>query len=202
MDYMDKLLLNDKLWDVLCHENANFFSLEDYNILPIWNTSDDFYQYGIYHVNEFQLFLNHLSVSTDREYPKINGISPDVFYTAKNYSTAEYENIGLEMDYSGAILLGFDKVYNYDENVVNCYDYKEVCELVFLNGRLVTTIDHTRGMRRIRKNLDLGLRDLKKKRDRKCIRKFIQSCLVGNYKKPSKKKVKEHKIQLLWLRNK
>ena len=200
MDYMDKILLNDKIWDIVKHENKNLFSLEDFNILPIWNDDENFFQYGIYAVEDYQLIMNHLSVSTDREYPKINGVSADVFYTSKNYSTGEYDNLQLPIDFTGAMVIGHNRVYEYDVNTTKCFDYAEVLELVFLKGKLVTTIDHTKAMKRIRKNIDLGLRDLKKKRDRRCIDNFLRSSFVGNYDVKHKNKRNRMHISLLGLK--
>lgn len=95
--------------------------------------------------------------------------------------------------YSGAILMAKTLVNDYgmDPNVEEsypCYCYKEVYEYVFEKGVLVTTIDHSRSMIRIRKNIDLGYRDLTKKRDVKCIQQYLRTSFVGRYKKAYNKK--------------
>ena len=48
---------------------------------------------------------------------------------------------------------------------------------------MITTIDHSKAMLRVRKNIDKGYRDLGKFRDRKCIDQFIRTSLLGTYRK-------------------
>lgn len=187
MDYINRLYLDGKVWDVLLNEYEDIFALEDYNVLPIWSDDEQFFSYGTYELKNYELSIKHFVVSTDREYPDINGVKPDIFYSAKNFSTGEYEDINLPLKFTGAIVIGNELIHDYDNGKLLCYNYKHVCELIFLNGKLVTTINHNRAMRRIRKNLDMGLRSLGKKRDRKCINKFIKTSFVGNYDKPFKK---------------
>lgn len=190
MDYINRLYLDGKVWDVLLNECNDIFALEDYNVLPIWSDDEQFFSYGTYELKNYELSIKHFVVSTDREYPYINGVKPDILYSAKNFSTAEYEDINLPLQFTGAIVVGNELIHDYDNGKPLCYNYKHVCELIFLNGKLVTTINHSRAMQRIRKNLDMGLRNLGKKRDRKCINKFIKTSLVGNYDKPYRKQGK------------
>lgn len=189
MEYIDRLYLNGKVWDVLLNEYKDIFALEDYNVLPIWSDDEHFFSYGTYELKNYELSIMSFIVSTDREYPDINGVKPDILYSAKDYSTAEYENINLPIKFTGALVIGNELLNDYDNGMTRCYNYKYVCELIFLNGKLVTTINHSRAMQRIRKNLDMGLRSLSKKRDSKCINRFIKTSFVGNYDKPCKRKI-------------
>jgi hypothetical protein len=86
--------------------------------------------------------------------------------------------------YNGAILIGREPVTEYllQENRLPYFSYKQVYELVFNNGVLVTTVEHSRAMFRIRKNLELGLRSLAAKRDVRCIRRFMNSSFIGDYR--------------------
>ncbi len=197
MDYIDRLYLNGKVWDVLQNEYKDIFALDDYNMLPIWSDDEHFFSYGTYELKNYELSIKNFIISTDREYPDINGVKPDIFYSAKDYSTAEYEDINLPIKFTGALVIGNEWIKDYDNGITRCYNYKHVCELIFLNGKLVTTINHNRAMQRIRKNLDLGLRTLSKKRDRKCIDRYIKTSFVGNYNKPRKRKLDTDKISLL-----
>lgn len=88
------------------------------------------------------------------------------------------------ISYSGTILIGDApiKEYNFKGVKMTSFSYKDVYELVFEDGNLKTTIDHSKEMARIRKNLDLKLRCLTKKRDVRCITHFINSSFIGNYK--------------------
>ena len=92
--------------------------------------------------------------------------------------------------YSGAILIGRDPIKEYplQENSLPCYSYRTVYELVFNHGLLVTTADQSKAMLRIRRNLELGYRSLMIKRDSRCIRKYINSCFIGDYRPLSERK--------------
>lgn len=86
--------------------------------------------------------------------------------------------------YKGSVLIASDLVYDYrtKSNSCACFSYQNVKELVFEDGILVTSIDHNKAMYRIRKNLELGLRDLKSSKDLRCVNRFLDSALVGDYK--------------------
>lgn len=92
------------------------------------------------------------------------------------------------MNYTGSIVIGTQFINNYSKNnEMPCYGYKIVKELVFSEGNLTTTIDHSKAMLRIRRNLELGLKSLDKKRDVKCIEHFINSSFAGDYDMPKKR---------------
>lgn len=86
--------------------------------------------------------------------------------------------------YNGAVLIGADlvKEYSLKNNKIACFSYKNVRELVFEDGILITSVDQSKAMSRIRKNIELGLRSLSNSRDLRCIRRFMNSCLIGDYK--------------------
>ena len=91
----------------------------------------------------------------------------------------------LPIAYNGTILIASKPVREYmikGEKAPACFSYEKSYELVFENGILITSIDHSRAMLRIRKNLELGLRNLNKSRDLHCIKRFMNSRFVGNYK--------------------
>lgn len=90
----------------------------------------------------------------------------------------------LPVFYNGAILIGRNplKEYMLWGKELPCFSFKSVYELVFNKGILETTIDHSRDMLRIRKNLELGLRSLGVKRDLRCIKHFLNSSFVGDYR--------------------
>lgn len=92
--------------------------------------------------------------------------------------------------YNGAVLIGREPVKEYllMENRLQYFSYKQVYELVFNKGDLVTTADHSKAMLRIRKNLELGLRSLTVKRDVRCIRRFMSASFIGDYHTQSSKK--------------
>jgi hypothetical protein len=84
--------------------------------------------------------------------------------------------------YNGAILVGAGPLKDYVIKYNDAYfSYQSVYELIFENGYLVTTIDHSRAMVRIRKNLELGFRSLSNKNDARCIKHFMKSTFIGDY---------------------
>lgn len=99
-----------------------------------------------------------------------------------NEKKLEQEDI--KLSYSGVILIGANPVKEYylKGDKLACFSYQNVMELVFEKGMLITTIDQSKAMLRIRKNIELKLRSLNKGRDVICIRHFIWSSLVGDYK--------------------
>lgn len=89
-----------------------------------------------------------------------------------------------KVSYNGAFLIATNPVGEYyqKDGKLACYSYQNVLELVFENGMLITTVDQSKAMLRIRKNIEQGLRSLNVKRDLRCIRRFMNSSFVGDYK--------------------
>lgn len=193
MDARDSLLIDGKRYKILLCEYEDIVSPKEYGIASIWKNDVNFRHYGTYELIDYQLYLHEFTVTSDREYPPINGVKPDVFYSEKIVSTAEYQNLALSLNFSGGMIVVADFIQDYECDKIQCFHYKQVMELIFLNGKLVTTINHNKAMHRIRKNLDTGLRNLDKKRDERCISRFIKTSFVGNYEKPRKKNTNDEK---------
>jgi hypothetical protein len=104
--------------------------------------------------------------------------------TDGNQKDQQQLKIGMQVLYSGVILLGANLVKEYYEKSGNltCFSYQNVIELIFENGMLITTVDQSKAMLRIRKNIEMGLRSLNKSRDLRCIKRFMNSSFVGDYK--------------------
>lgn len=96
----------------------------------------------------------------------------------------QFEPSDIKVLYSGTVLIGADvvKEYHLKGDVLACFSYQHVMELVFDHGMLITTVDQSKAMLRIRKNIELKLRNLNKNRDLRCIKRFINSSYVGDYK--------------------
>ncbi len=94
------------------------------------------------------------------------------------------ELYGRRIFYSGTILIGENKIREYynKNGTLACFSYQNVYELRFKDGVLITTVDQSKAMQRVRKNIELGLRTLNRGRDYRCIMHFISSSLVGDYK--------------------
>jgi len=198
MDIKDDIVIDETTYQVLYCEH-NIFQPECFGMSPTWSNDTNFVHYSIYELLEYQLRLKSFTISSDRGYPVINGVKPEPYYTENEIETVQYNNILEPMKYTGSIIIGNQLMKNYGENAeIPCYFYKLVRELIFHEGKLVTTIDHSKAMLRIRKNLDLGLRSLDKKQDVKCIQQFINACFVGSYKHPNKKIEAKNKKEIHW----
>lgn len=197
MDIKDKIIMDETPFQILYCECNNIFQPEYFGISSTWSDDTAFGYYSLYEMKEFQLYLKSFTISSNRGYPTINGVNPEPYNTENGIETVQYNDIMEPMNYTGAIIVGNILINNQGtSNEIPCYCYKLIRELIFHEGKLVTTIDHSKAMLRIRKNLDLGLRSLDKKQDVKCIQRFIKASFVGDYKhmdKNNKKKLKKIK---------
>jgi len=85
-------------------------------------------------------------------------------------------------NYRGGIVIAkdlknpFDFIESYP-----CYSYQTVMELVFNEGKLITTINHSKAMHRIRMNIEKGLRSIDNEMDLASINKFLHATFVKKY---------------------
>lgn len=170
----------------------------DFGIHPTWEKDKSFQYSGNLAIEEFKLYLQDLSVFCDRSFPEIGDIEPKIYEISYGITNACYEGIHIPLLYTGGMIAGKGYLKEYDKGMIcsgryyePVYCYETLVELIFQDGRLVTEIDHSKAMRRIRKNLDLGLRSLEKERDVKCIRHFIGTSFIGDYEHPGKNKKKK-----------
>jgi hypothetical protein len=127
-------------------------------------------------IQDYQLLLSRLDIVTN-EAMNLGGMHMEGY--ARKHSFEEFP-----VSYNGTILIGANivKEYYLNGNSPAYFSYQKLIELVFENGILITTVDQSRAMLRIRKNLELGLRSIDNKRDKRCINRFMNSVLVGDYK--------------------
>ncbi len=127
-----------------------------------------------FHVEDYRLYLDKIILTNDGS-NSLNTENNDKHYELNNFKSL----------YSGAILIGavIVKEYYMKNEDLACFSYQNVYELVFEDGILITTIDQSKAMLRIRKNIEMGLRSINNKRDYRCIRRFINSSFVGDYKR-------------------
>lgn len=84
--------------------------------------------------------------------------------------------------YRGGIVIGCTLSNTFEfTNDYPCYCYEKVIELIFNEGKLITTADHSKAMDRVRKNIEKGLRSLKNQKDLICINKFLRSSFIKKY---------------------
>ena len=187
MDAKDTIISENMPFLILKCEKKEIFDPDHLGISPIWSDDVNFGYSSIFAIKEYQLYLKNLILTSDRVYPIVGGVEPKLLASENGVETVEYDEIMVPVKFTGAVIIGGTFLKNYGpEEEAPCYSYKTVRELIFQEGKLVTSIDHSKAMLRIRKNLDLGLRDLNKKRDVNCIRHFLKSSFVGDYENKDK----------------
>lgn len=135
-------------------------------------------------LDNFKLSLKTLSVSDKmiKKDEQIVGIEPIV---DEETGLITFEDVNAPIDYTGGIVIARELINEYDfKEDYPTYCYKNVYELIFENGVLITAIDHRKSMIRVRKNIDKGLRTVKSKKDIRCINKFLKESYYKNYNKP------------------
>jgi hypothetical protein len=174
--------INNNNYEILLCENQAIFHPENYGITSTWLDDPNFRYQCTFILKDYQLILKNLIVTADKEYPEINGIYPEPYFSELDNNTVVYNDIMEAIKYTGGIIIGNTILndYGFQENIP-CFCYKSVIEHIFRDGRLITTVDHSRDMLRIRKNIDMGLRSLYKKQDVKCMERFIKASFVGEY---------------------
>lgn len=177
----EKLIYKDETYQIYLYEE-DIFHPSEVGITSVWPSTESLNYEGIYNVDNFNLILHSFTVQSDGAFPDVNGCSPKFLDSDGNKNTVVYEEVSLPLSYSGAIIIAKDFIdkYGFEEDYP-CYCYKTVIELIFSEGSLITTIDHSKAMLKIRKNIDAGLRDPKVKKDERCINRFIKSSFVGEY---------------------
>ncbi len=189
----DIIIINKERYEILACEHSYVFHPEYFGISPTWTNDSNFRYKCLFELEDHQLYLKSFQATCDRGYPIINGVKPEVCNLEHGFETVQYININEPMEYSGAIMFANSLVkdyrlpYHMDLYNPPCFSYKFVGELIFDEGKLITSVNHNKAMRRIRKNIDLGLRSLDKKQDINCIKKFIKVSFIGDYQYQKKK---------------
>ncbi len=161
-----KLIYKDKEYKIIAIEQEFLVHPTAFGILPLNKAAVDCDFSAEFYLDDYKLYLDkfilHNSGANDRQ----------------------FQFNGCRISYYGAILIAADLINDYciKSNSCACFSYQNVKELIFEDGILVTSIDQNKAMYRIRKNLELGLRDLKSNRDLRCVNRFLDSALVGDYK--------------------
>lgn len=183
------VIYKEEEYELLLQEKEGMFHPEVFGMAPIWMQSKEFSYMSTYEIKEYQLYLDSFMVHTDSSYPVIQNVEAIMTEEENGKNYACYQNLSYQLNYTGAIVIAREFVKDYEiEDNFPCFCYAHVIELIFEKGILVTTIAHDKAMVRIRKNLERGLRTLRKAKDARCIRKFIKSSFVGKYSESSLRK--------------
>lgn len=136
------------------------FQPQDYGITPVAASTACWRGYWCeYEISERGIILENLYInSRDEYYPDINGVGPQK-EDGKYFEYMDchfYKNLNLVMDFTGKILLGkgFLRKYYIHMGYQRAWAYEVLKELVFEDGRLIETVDHSEMAKKIRKEID------------------------------------------------
>ncbi|MHB8130348.1 MAG: hypothetical protein ACYDEX_15250 [Mobilitalea sp.] len=176
MNIEQQLLYLNKNYKILSTEQEFIVHPAAFGLLPLVPASLQYSFNSFFHIEDYRLILDKIII-LNGEISGLGGMKTDA-----NENSFLFQNTNVT--YNGSILIGAKlvKEYNIKGNRMNCFSFQSVFELVFEDGILITTIDQSKAMSRIRKNIELGLRSLSKSRDVRLIQHFINSSLVGDYK--------------------
>jgi hypothetical protein len=171
MNIEQKIIYSDRIYQVLNAEGEYMIHPAAFGLLPLSKASLLRSFSSEFMIENFHLKLNKIVLKNEDKAEDVEGYQSNELY-------------GCRVFYSGTILIGENMVREYYSKggKLACFSYQNVYELVFEDGILVTTVDQSKAMQRIRKNLELGLRTLNHGRDYRCIMHFINASLVGDYK--------------------
>lgn len=178
----EQVLYKNESYRLFLYENEHIFHPSEVGITSIWPSTEETYYESTIKIEKLNLILDSFAVRSTAVCPYVNGCAPVFLEEQGEMRTALYKNVNIELNYSGAIIIVKDFIdkYGFEDNYP-CYCYKKVLELIFNEGCLITTIDHSRAMLKIRKNIDVGLRNPKVRKDSRCINRFIKSSFIGEY---------------------
>lgn len=180
-----EIIFHDQDYDVIMIENESIIMEKEINQYILGIERANLNYHCCFEVKEYRLYLRTCEIICAYGYRAVLQESNQGGIDSNN--TAEHNSSELMIPnvYSGSLVIGRGLIANDYLSLANgipCYGYEEVIELIFSQGILVTTINHSRAMKRVRMNLDCGYRTLDKKKDVRCIQKFLRDSFVGDYK--------------------
>lgn len=179
-----EMIFHDQEYEVIMIESESLITEKeiDQDILGIEHANLNYHCF--FEVKEYRLYLRTCEIICVHGYRAVLQES-NRGYNDSNITENSSSELMIPNIYSGSIVIGKGLIANdylSHSNEIPCYGYEEVIELIFSQGILVTTINHSRAMKRVRMNLDCGYRTLDKKKDVRCIQKFLRDSFVGDYK--------------------
>lgn len=179
MQIRDTCKHNNKRFSIVEMSAPMAFNPKDYGLEPQLRCTACYRGYWCeYNICDDELYLqNFYMFNLDNNYPPLNGanVSEQKFekakkYTSKGVETAlieenmghrVYENVNLNIPYTGRILVGDEYIRNYSIFMEYrlCWAYKILQEFVFEDGLLLETIDHSKYVEELRiKIKELGIK--------------------------------------------
>lgn len=150
-----------------------------------------------YDLKDYKLVLDDLIIDKRlmKDNEKFCDVEPCIDVVTGN---KVFQALNCPVGYTGGIIIGRELVdtYSFGENHSEypCYCYKYVYELIFDQGALTMSIDHSKAMLRIRKNIEKGFRNVKNAKDLRCIHKFLSQTFCRSYERNRKLRIWKKKI--------
>lgn len=173
MKLEQQIIYSNRIYKILHAEQECIIHPAALGLIPFTKASLQCSFLADFHMEDYRLVLDKITL--------INETANKLYCDGND---KQYELNNLAVCYNGSILIGTNPVkeYTLGKGRVECFSYQNVFELVFEDGILTTTIDQSKAMLRIRKNIELGLRNLNSSRDVKCIFRFMKTSFVGDYR--------------------
>ena len=162
----------DRKYTIVDMTNPINFHPRDYGLMPHSRCTACWNGYWCeYNLDSEVLLLENLYMfNEDDNYPPINGVevSPPTFIETTGYSGKKnkletfmmpefmghrlYQNVGLEIPYTGRVLVGDDFIWDYYIHMGHqrCWGYRRLMEFVFEEGLLLEINDHSNIARQLR----------------------------------------------------
>lgn len=156
------VMIRKKVYDIIGLERGALFCPEDHGFRPSMIHSgcyDGFY--ARYTISRKRLILDRLTIySEDKTYPVLNGAAPKP--SRQEYGCMVYNNVNLQISYTGAIRLGRDLMPRYSVRIGyhKPSAYRTVIDCFFESGLLVRLIDRSPDAAAIRGKFKHDFNDL------------------------------------------
>lgn len=171
-----EIIYFDKKYHILNAEQEFIVHPAAFGLLPLTKVSLQSPFTCEFHIEDYRLIMDRLTI--------VNDTAGNAGMGKMEENDMECEMNDCQIPYTGAILIGSRPVREYyrKDGKLACFSYQNVFELVFEEGILKTTIDQSKAMLRIRKNIELKFRSLNSSRDLRCIKHFMNTSFIGDYK--------------------
>ena len=167
----DKFIITEKEYSLVATSAPIGFDPKMYGLVPKPISSACWRGYWcIYEVLQKRLYLKDLHISSENNiYPTIHCVNP--ISDKKDRATAftelfhpKYKNINMPIDFTGKILMGNDFINDYyiHIGIQRSWAYRNLIELIFDNGILTDTIDHSDLAVKMREEINRNLDDVER----------------------------------------
>lgn len=179
-----EMIFHGQEFEVIMIEREDLITKKEINCDILGAEDANLNYHCCFEVKEYRLYLRECEIVCAHGYRAVLQEVTQEEVESDDTKVQGNTDLMIPNTYSGSIVIGRGIItteYQALGKEKPCYCYEEVIELIFSQGILVTTINHSRAMKRVRMNLDCGYRTLNKKKDVRCIEKFLRDSFVGEY---------------------